>query len=164
MRYNIFVMKRLKLYLDTSIISAAIDEREPEKRKDTLYLIEEIVTGRHEAYISRISLIEINRAAKDISIKLLGVVKDINPEELEIDKATEVLAGKYISEGVIPGKYENDAVHIAVASVNSLDVVVSWNFEHMVKHKTRVEVTGINTFMGYNPIDICTPKEVIKDA
>ncbi|MFQ5835442.1 MAG: hypothetical protein ACE5HR_05940 [bacterium] len=74
------------------------------------------------------------------------------------------LANKYIVEGVIPVKYGNDATHIAVASVNDLDVVVSWNFEHIVKHKTRIEVIGINTFMGYKAIDLCTPREVIEDV
>jgi predicted nucleic acid-binding protein len=157
-------MKKLKLYLETSVISAAIDHREPEKTEQTLCLLTEIKAKGHEAFISRIVLVEIAKADEDTQKKLLNVVKDIDPEELYIDKEVEILAKKYISEGVIPQKYDNDALHIAVASVNDLDAVVSWNFAHMVKHKTRMEVMGINTFMGYRVIDICTPKEVTKDV
>ncbi len=51
-----------------------------------------------------------------------------------------------MEEGVFPAKYENDAVHIAAASVNNLDLIISWNFEHIVKFKTKKEVTGINYF------------------
>ena len=59
---------------------------------------------------------------------------------------------------------EDDALHIAVASVNNLDVIVNWNFTHIVKLKTRREVAVINTLMGYKPIEICSPQEVIDNA
>jgi len=157
-------MKKLKLYLETSVISSAIDNREPDKTAQTLRLLDEIKEKGHEAFVSRIVLVEIAKADENTQKKLLAVLQDIDPEELNIDKEAEALSGKYISEGVIPQKYENDALHIAVASVNGLDAVVSWNFSHMVNHKTRMEVMGINTFMGYRVIDICTPKEVAKDV
>lgn len=47
---------------------------------------------------------------------------------------------------------------------NELDILVSWNFKHLVKHKTRVEVTGVNTLLGYKNIDICAPWEVIESV
>lgn len=103
---------------------------------------------------------EINKAPEEIAVKLRGVIKGIKLEELVIDEEARNLADKYVMQEVIPVKYANDAIHIAVASVNELDVIVSWNFEHMVKHKTRVAVIGINTFMGYKSIDICSPQEV----
>jgi len=58
-------------------------------------------------------------------------------------------------------KYRDDALHIAVAVVNDLDVVVSWNFKHIVKLKTRMEANGINKMLGYKEIEICSPEEVI---
>ena len=78
-------------------------------------------------------------------------------------KKAEFLAEKYIDEGVIPVRHRDDALHIAIATVNNFDVIVSWNFEHMVKTKTRREVQGVNTLMGYRFIDIATPTEVIGD-
>jgi len=74
------------------------------------------------------------------------------------------LAREYIEKGIIPAKYEDDAFHIAVASVNDLDAIVSWNFTHIVKLKTKREVSGINALMGYKPIEICSPQEVVENA
>lgn len=164
MRYNIGTMKKLKLYLETSVISAAIDDREPEKKKYTLRFIEEIKAGDYEIFISRITLVEIEDSDMRTRGKLLDVVKGIDPEELGIDKEVETLAARYISEGIIPLKYENDAVHIAVASVNELDAIISWNFEHIVKLKTKREVVGINVLTGYKEIDIYSPLEVVKNV
>jgi len=61
-------------------------------------------------------------------------------------------------------KYEDDALHIAIASVNNLDVIVSWNYKHIVKLKTKREVTGINALLGYKEIEIYSPLEVIEDV
>jgi predicted nucleic acid-binding protein len=157
-------MRKTKLYLDTSIISHAIDDRTPETKQLTLKFFDEIKAGKYEVFVSELLLAEIDRADENTMKKLMGIVKDINPEELDINSEIEALAKKYISEDVIPLKYADDATHIAIASVNELDIIVSWNFEHIVKHKTRVKVTGINTLMGYKPIDICTPKEVIENV
>jgi len=54
----------------------------------------------------------------------------------EVENLTQV----YINEGLIPEKYENDALLIALTSVYSLDILVSWNFKHLVKKKTRIGV------------------------
>jgi predicted nucleic acid-binding protein len=118
-------MKNLRIYLETSVISAVIDNREPEKNKYTCRFIEEIKKYKYEAFISRLTLLEIEKADNDTRKRLLKVIKEVNPEELLIDKDSEILAEKYLSEKIIPVKYENDAVHIAVASVNDLDVIAS---------------------------------------
>lgn len=70
------------------------------------------------------------------------------------------LADRYIELNVIPEKYINNALHIAAASVYDLDAIVSWNFEHIVKLKTKREVVGINAMMGYKEIEIYSPWEV----
>jgi hypothetical protein len=80
---------------------------------------------------------------------------------LEIDEEVKELADRYISAGIIPEKYRNDALHIAVAVVNDLDVIISWNLEHIVKLKTKLGVEGVNILLGYKTIEIMTPEEVI---
>ena len=90
-----------------------------------------------------------------------GLVREFNPLLLEIDLETEELAERYIDEGVIPERYRCDELHIAVAVVNGIEVIISWNFEHIVKLKTRVMVNGINRLLGYHEIEICSPEEVI---
>lgn len=157
-------MKRVRIYLDTSIINFAVNQRDIGKNEITKRLIMEIKQGKYEAFISELVSAEIEKASRELAIKLRSVIKEIVLEELLVDEEVNALADKYIEQRIIPVKYANDAMHIAVASVNDLDIVVSWNFEHMVKHKTRVEVAGINTFMGYRSIDICSPEEVVEDV
>ncbi|MGA1794654.1 MAG: type II toxin-antitoxin system VapC family toxin [bacterium] len=155
-------MKKLKLYLDTSIFNFALADDVPYEKGITLRLFDEIISGKYEAFISELVILEINRAPQEIRIKLSDLIKRIVPEELAIDEDSQNLAKRYINQGIIPTRYENDALHIAVASVNDLDVLVSWNFKHIVKVKTKKEVTGVNALMGYKEIEIYSPLEVVE--
>ncbi len=164
MRYNSDTMKKLKLYLDTSIINFVFYDKRPEEQKLTVQLFDEIREGKYEVFISEIVLNEIDRAPQDIAKQLKAAIEEFSPEELVVDEEVQELANKYMEQGVIPVKYRDDALHIAVASVNSLDVIVSWNFKHIVKLKTKREVTGINALMGYKQIEIYSPLEVVENV
>ena len=72
------------------------------------------------------------------------------------------LSERYISEGIIPERFGSDAIHIAIAVSNGIDAIVSWNFNHIVKLKTRIMVNGVNRLLGYHEIEICSPEEVIE--
>jgi len=157
-------MKKLSIYLDTSIFNFALDENNPKERNLTLKLFENVKKGEYEAFISEIVTTEIDKAPEKIAVKLRSVVNEIEPEELPITEEVKLLSEKYIEQGIIPEKYRNDALHIAIASCNDLDVVVSWNFEHIVKVKTKREVTGVNALMGYKEIEIYSPLEVVEDV
>lgn len=61
---------------------------------------------------------------------------------------------------LIPLKYRNDALRLATAVVHAVDVVVSWNFEHRVKLKTRLGVNGLSRLLGYHDLEILSPEEV----
>ena len=76
------------------------------------------------------------------------------------DEEASKLAKIYVSGGIIPERFLNDALHIAIASVNGIDTVVSWNLEHIVKIKTMIGVNKINLDRGYKQIFIVTPEEV----
>lgn len=64
---------------------------------------------------------------------------------------------EYVSRGIIPVKHIEDAIHIAVATINSADILASWNFEHIVKLKTKREINAVNILLGYDPIEIAEP-------
>lgn len=152
-------MKKLKLYLDTSIFNFAFADDAPKEKEITLKFFSEI--GGYEAYISEVTIEEINRTPEEAKRKqLFEFMTEYDLKELSFDKPAKILADKYIQEGVIPQKYQEDAFHIAIASVNNLDAVISWNFKHIVKLKTKIEVVGINLFMGYKEIEIYSPWEV----
>ena len=160
-------MRKSKLYLDTSIINFALAEDISEERlHGTKRLCEEINQGKYEGFISDVVLREIAETPDPARRKALAdfITGLILEETLEVTKEVERLAVKYVDEGIIPTAHSDDALHIALASVNDMDIVVSWNFEHIVRHKTRVEVNGVNKLLGYQEIDICTPLEVIEDV
>ena len=147
-------MRKLKLYFDTSVLNFAIATDVPDERQTTLKLFEEVKQGKHEVFISDVVFKEINRAPTALAAKLKALLLDLNAVELLADEDAQTLARKYVENGVIPKKYDDDAMHIAIASVNDLDVIVSWNFNHIVKIKTKREVAGVNLLMGYREIDI----------
>ena len=132
------------------------------EKEITIKLFNQI--DRYEAYISDVVIAEVNRCPKPKREQLLDLIGKYDLAELALNESAQELANKYIQESIIPQKYQADAFHIAIASVNNMDVIVSWNFEHMVKLKTKREVVGINLFMGYKEIDIYSPWEVVENV
>ena len=81
---------------------------------------------------------------------------------IRADESDE-LADVYIAEGIIPVRFRMDGAHIAVASMNSLDYVLSYNFQHINRAKTKLLTERINRKHGYGSVVICTAKEVLED-
>ena len=79
---------------------------------------------------------------------------------LRTNKKIKDLANAYVERGVFPEKYIDDALHVAVASFYDISYVVSWNFEHLVKVKTRKSVNLVNILEGYREIEIVSPQEL----
>lgn len=88
------------------------------------------------------------------------MIEQYDVELLPVTEEAQQLAKRYVADKIIPARYLPDALHIATAVVHNIPILVSWNFEHIVKHRTRVEVNRINQTMGYPTIDLCTPEEV----
>lgn len=153
-------MIKQKFYLDTSVFNFLLAEDEPIKRKITQELFKKL-PDFGEIYISDIVSLEVLESSSPIRERLIAVINKQEPTILSIDEEIRELAEEYIRAGIIPAKYRDDALHIAVAVVNRLDVVVSWNFEHIVKLKTKREVNGLNLMLGYKEIEIVSPEEVI---
>lgn len=153
-------MIKQKFYLDTSVFNFLLAEDEPTKRKVTEELFKKL-PDLGEIYISDIVSLEVLESSSPIRERLIAVINKQEPIILTIDEEIRELAEEYIRAGIIPAKYRDDALHIAVAVVNRLDVIVSWNFEHIVKLKTKREVNGLNLMLGYKEIEIVSPEEVI---
>lgn len=105
---------------------------------------------------------EINNAPEDKKIVLLELIKKYNIEVLEDEPEAENIADIYVKESVIPEKYVIDGLHIALATVYDMDIILSWNFKHIVKRKTILMTSVINKREGYKAIDIYSPTEVIE--
>jgi len=134
-------MKKLKIYLDTSVISH-LDQQDAKEgwEEATHKLWNEIQLGRFEPYISEIVFSEIDDANKEKREIMIRYLEVIDYKELNLTEEIKELAEKYIAEGIIPETYRDDARHIAIATVNNCDVIASWNFKHMVKMNTIIKV------------------------
>ncbi len=156
--------KPLKVYLDTSIFNFAISTQDvPREKEFTLKFLTLVREGKFLGYVSDLVIGEIKRTSQQKRQNdLLEIVAQFPLESLPLTQDVKVLADRYIQEKIIPEKERNDAIHIAIASVYNLDAIVSWNFEHVVKFKTRREVPAINTLMGHKSIEICSPRELIE--
>ena len=151
-------MKKLKILLDTSVYSAMLDKRDPIRQIQTQDFWKNI--NQYELFFSSINKEEIE-AIKDEKLK--KKMKDflIKGKELEISEEVEQMKSLYIKEELIPEKLENDALLLALTTVYSIDIlIISWNFKHLVKRKTRIGVNLINLKEGYKPIEILAPPEV----
>ncbi|MFQ5714113.1 MAG: type II toxin-antitoxin system VapC family toxin [Candidatus Scalinduaceae bacterium] len=151
-------MKKERLYLDTSVPSAYYDMRSGVIQHETVYLFEKKLKN-YKVYISEITIGELSRTDEPLRrTQLLTLIKDLTI--LPITEESEKLADLYVKNRIIPLKYREDALHVAIASLGEMDLLVSWNFEHLVKHKTRKMVNEVNILEGHKPIDIVSPQEL----
>ena len=150
------------LYVETSVWSHLFAEDTPEARRDVEAFFAEGSAGRHEIAISSLVILELKRTKNEEKRNgLLDAVKRHQPRELTITDEATRLALRYVEQGVIPPSAMDDAVHVAVASVASLDVIVSLNMSHIVRVKTRQGIEAINLLENYRRIEIATPGEVL---
>jgi len=111
-------------------------------------------------YISPVTLSELESTPDDdLREKLEETV--MGHMVLPVTEEIKLLAMEYIKHSVIPEKYEEDAYHIAIAVINKMDYLLSWNFKHLVREKTRKIVEKVNMMNNLRMIDILTPAELL---
>lgn len=156
-------MRVQKVYLETTIFNFYYTDDAPDKRQDTIKLFDEIKDGKYVPFTSFVALDELKRTKDDQRREnMLALITEYNVGILENNSGVFNLADIYIHEGIIPIKYRDDALHIAAATISEMHIILSWNFEHIVKLKTRHMVNPVNLREGYRTIDICSPKEVVE--
>ena len=150
----------MRIYVDTSVINGLYAQ--DERIKDiTTQFFRSVKFGRFTLYGSEIVAAEIkNTPNSGKRALLIEIIAEHSIELLPITEEVKTLASYYVENKIIPAKYKADALHIACCAVHNIPLLVSWNFEHIVKHKTRVEVNQINKKLGWPQIDLCSPEEV----
>jgi hypothetical protein len=149
---------KTKIYLDTTVPSACFDQRTPERMRLTVRFWEQQLLD-YEACISRLLLDEVGRIPDLVTRhRILQLVHGLRV--LEVDRASDSLAQIYLREGVFPLDAEADSSHVALAVTNRIEYLISWNYRHLVKTKTRKRVNEVNAEQGWGPIDIISPPEL----
>jgi len=143
-----------KLYLDTSIPSAYYDTSKPVRQLITQKWFE-TESPQYSLCVSTVVLDEIRRLAnvqKREAIEELLLSNEV--DVLEVSREAMDLAERYIALGAIPAKEPEDALHIAVAVVNRVDYLASWNFKHIVSANPIRKVHEISAESNYPCIEI----------
>jgi predicted nucleic acid-binding protein len=154
-----------KVYIETSIISyyAARPSRDLiiAARQEITHEIWPVLQEKFDIYISALVLQEASRGDSVAAEKRLSAVSDI--PILEITPEVQALAQSLISEKVIPTESEEDALHIAVASINGMEFLLTWNFSHINNALMKSRIVTVIENQGYVPPEICSPEELFGD-
>jgi predicted nucleic acid-binding protein len=146
-----------RVYIDTSVIGGKFDK---EFSADTIPFFESVEKGEIIIILSDLVEAELLRAPEVIK-HFLKSITEIHIERLQLTEEAANLADKYIEAKVVGKTSRADCQHIAMATIIRADVLVSWNFKHIVNLDKIRGYNGINYQCGYNMIEIRTPKEII---
>lgn len=150
-------MKKQRLYLDTSVFGGLHDEEFEEFTKP---LFERIKNSEFEIIYSNVTEQELENAPERIKATTKLLPED-STEFVKSDIETANLAKKYIEEGVVGATSYADCLHIALATKHNANILVSWNFKHIVNVLRIMGYNSVNTAEGYKPIDIRSPRELL---
>jgi predicted nucleic acid-binding protein len=146
-----------RIYLDTSVFGGYF---EPEFELWTKVLFDRIAKGEYRVLVSRLTDIELENAPKKVK-ELANTLKQEDTEWLEVTTQSVQLADEYIEEKVVGQTSHSDCIHIAIATLNYADVLVSWNFKHIVNHRRIRGYNAVNFKFGHKILDIRSPREIL---
>ena len=146
-----------KIYLDTSVFGGYYDA---EFEEDAQILFEKIKLGQYKIVYSNTTEDELLEAPEKVQ-ELLSAMDSSLKNRVELNEEAVNLADSYLAENVVGRTSRTDCFHIAMATINAVDILISWNFKHIV-NVTRIRgYNAVNMKLGYPAIDIRSPKEII---
>jgi len=151
-------MKKLRVYLDTSAIGGCFDEEFKEASNALFSYFEKEL---YIPIISEVAYDELEKAPTHVREKATALP---SVETVAITDEMRTLAKRYVSQKIVSENYDDDALHIAIATIVNADVLVSWNFKHIVNLNKIHMFNSVNILEGYKPLEIRTPLEVIDNV
>jgi hypothetical protein len=148
-------LKILKVYVENSVVGGYFDD---EFKEHTQKLFGQFRNGVYKPVISSHVIAELENGAPE---RVKENLKTIDYEEYIVNEEMTKLAEKYMEENIVSENYYSDALHIVVATVIGVDVLVSWNFKHIVNLDKIKLFNSVNLKEGYNILEIRTPREVV---
>ena len=149
--------KKLNLYIDTSVIGGYFDV---EFEEETKILFESILNNEFHIIYSTVTEDELINAPEKVR-NLLNSIPIENKTRIELTEEAVLLGDTYIAENVVGKTSREDCFHIALATIFKADILVSWNFKHIVNVMRIRGYNAVNIKLGYSTIDIRSPKEII---
>ena len=148
---------RQRVYVDTSVIGGC---RDAKFAFESRALIEMARRGELALVLSDLLFQELEDAPPDV----VAVLADLSPDAYVLVSTTdeaELLRQQYMAAKILPPASEDDALHVAIATVCKADLIVSWNFKHFVHVEKIRQFNAVNLVEGYQSIDIRSPREVV---
>ncbi|MBN2267766.1 MAG: type II toxin-antitoxin system VapC family toxin [Candidatus Babeliaceae bacterium] len=151
-----------KIYLETTVISyftarpsrdIVVAGRQETTREKWSHIVQD-----YEPYISALVLQEARQGDPDAAQKRLEAIRDF--PVLDMTTSAQALAAQLLARHGIPTAYPEDALHIAVATMNAMDVLLTWNFTHINNLFMRAHIRRIIEEEGYQCPEICSPDEL----
>jgi predicted nucleic acid-binding protein len=153
-----------KVYIETTVVSYLTAKVSRDLviagHQETTRKLWPRLSSKFQGYISALVYEEGGRGDPVQAQKRLEAIKGF--EMLDIDEEARDLAAKLIAGKAIPEEYSEDALHVAVAAANGVDVLVTWNFAHLNNPFTRMMVRQIIENQGYECPEICSPEELLE--
>jgi predicted nucleic acid-binding protein len=151
------------LYLETSVISYLTSR----PSRDLVTAAHQQIThrwwdtrrGNFRLYVSQLVENEIRNGDSNEAAKRVALIEDI--ESIEITEKVGMLAERFLTDKILPRKAEDDAVHIALATVRGVDFLATWNMRHMANAIIRRGIEHVCHENGFVPPVICTPEELL---
>lgn len=150
-------MNKQRLYLDTSVFGGYYDE---EFQEFTKPLFDRINKGEFKILLSAVLQKELEAAPEKIKQLIVGLKKEYTDFLREGEDALE-LAAEYIAENVVGQTSFADCLHIALATINKADLLVSWNFKHIVNIERIRGYNSVNIKNGYKQLEIRSPRDLM---
>jgi predicted nucleic acid-binding protein len=147
-----------RFYIDTSVIGGVFDT---EFEEHSIILMEKIKLGQIKAVISEVTESEIMKARKEIRDYYTSLPKS-RIEFVDITEDAVLLADNYIKEKVVGKTSRNDCLHIGIATTNRVDILVSWNFKHIVNIYRIRGYNSVNIKLGFPTLEIRSPKDIVE--
>ncbi|MFA6924992.1 MAG: type II toxin-antitoxin system VapC family toxin [Bacteroidales bacterium] len=146
-----------RIYIDTSVIGGYFDE---EFSSESKWIFDQVKKRKIKIVYSQVTEEELRKAPE----KVKELIKALHKDDVEFVKITDEaveLAEKYLADNVVGETSFADCLHIALATIHKVDILVSWNFKHIVNVSRIRGYNSVNLKKGYQTLEIRSPKEII---
>jgi predicted nucleic acid-binding protein len=148
-----------RFYFDTSVFGGLFDI---EFEEETTLLFEKITLGQIKCIYSNLTESELSNAPEQVR-DFFQNLQDEFKEKVIVTPEALRLAQTYVDEKVVGETSLDDCIHIAVATLNKVDMLVSWNYKHIVNVYRIRGYNSINLRLGHGTLEIHSPKEIVNN-
>jgi hypothetical protein len=152
-------VKKQRIYVDTSVLGGCFDAEFVEWSNK---LLEAFRRRRYIAILSAVTAAEVEQAPEQVQ-NIYAELINAGAESLSVSTEAMDLLSKYSDRKILGPRFQNDMLHIAIATIAEADVLVSWNFRHIVRLDKIRLFNAVNIECGYKPLTIYSPREVAPD-